>query len=184
MRDTAHELLQQVCKDVRLEPTLLPVTGEELPASANRDDGARADVSALGLWIPLSRAFLDIKVINPLARTNWKMKIDTMYRRHEASKKHKYADRILQIEKGTFTPVVFSCTGGAAPEASRFIKQLALKLSVKKAERYSETVSYLRRRFCFDIVRTCVISLRGERGTPKRAEDIANLDIELCPSMN
>ena len=83
VRDSAHELLQAVCKDVRLEPSLLPVTGEALPASANRDDGARADISAVGLWIPLSRAFFDVKVVNPLARTNWNMKLNTMYRHHE-----------------------------------------------------------------------------------------------------
>ena len=180
VRDTAHEMLKAVCKDVRREPGLLPVTGEDLPASANREDGARADVSAVGLWIPLSRAFFDIKVINPLARTNRNMKTDTMYRHHEALKKNMYRDRILQVEKGTFTPVVFSCTGGAAPEASMFIKQLALKLSLRKMERYSETVSYLRRRFCFDILRTCVISLRGERGKPKHHDEIIDLDLELC----
>ena len=49
VRDTAHEMLKAVCKDVRLEPSLLPVTGEELPASANREDVAKADVSAVGL---------------------------------------------------------------------------------------------------------------------------------------
>ena len=63
VRDTAHELLSQVCKDVRLEPALLPVRGEQLPAGSNCQDGARADVSALGLWIPLNRAFLDIRVL-------------------------------------------------------------------------------------------------------------------------
>ena len=183
VRDTAFELLQDVCKDVRLEPSLLPVTGEALPASAILDDGARADVSAVGLWIPLSRAFFYVRVINPLARTNWKMKLDTMYRHHESLKNNAYRDRILQVEKGSFSPLVFSCTGGAAPEASKFIKQVALKLSLRKMEKYSETVSYLRRRFCFDILRTCVISLRGDRGKPKHQEEIMELDFELCPSI-
>ena len=183
VRDSAHELLQAVCKDVRLEPSLLPVTGEALPASANRDDGARADISAVGLWIPLSRAFFDVKVVNPLARTNWNMKLNTMYRHHESLKNNAYRDRILQVDKGSFTPLVFSCTGGAAPEATKFIKQLALKLSLRKMERYSETVSYLRRRFSFEILRTCVISLQGERGKPKYQEDIMELDIELCATI-
>ena len=47
VRDTTHELLNEVCKDVRLEPILQPVTGETLPPGSNKTDGARADVSAL-----------------------------------------------------------------------------------------------------------------------------------------
>ena len=109
------------------------------------------------------------------------MEIKDMYRHHEEQKKREYNARILQIEKGTFMPVVFSCTGGAAPEASAFIKRVALNLSVKKMEKYSETVSYLRR-FSFDILRTCVISFRGERGHGRGVEEvkIADLDLELC----
>ena len=155
---------------------------EELPAGTNCRDGARADVSALGLWTPLNRAFLDIRVFNPLAQSNWHMDIKDMYRHHEEQKKREYNARILQIEKGTFVPVVFSCTGGAAPEAVAFIKRLALKLSGKKMEKYSATVSYLRRRFCFDILRTCVISFRGERGSGRGIEEvqIGDLDLKLC----
>ena len=48
VRDTTKDLLNEVCKDVGVEPPLLPITGEELPNGANKQDGARADVSALG----------------------------------------------------------------------------------------------------------------------------------------
>ena len=47
LRNTTHDLMKQVCKDVQLEPNLLPVTGEDLPTDSNMVDGARADVSAL-----------------------------------------------------------------------------------------------------------------------------------------
>ena len=82
-----------------------------------------------------------------------------MYKHHEQMKKKEYSARILQIEKGTFTPVVLSCTGGTAPEADRFIKRLAAKLSMKKNVRYSQVVSFIRRRICFDVLKTCIISL-------------------------
>ena len=64
------QLIIFYCKDVlpKVEPALLPVTGEQLPAGANLKDGARAHVSVFRLWIPLYRAVLDIKVVNPLAR--------------------------------------------------------------------------------------------------------------------
>ena len=71
---------------------------------------------------------------------------------------------------------------GATPEAEAFIKCVALKLSEKRMERYSEIVSYLRRRFSFDILRTCVISFREEGGNGRCVEEvkIADLDLELC----
>ena len=40
------------------------------PAGSNVTDDARADVSSLGFWSPLSRAFFDIRVVHPLAETN------------------------------------------------------------------------------------------------------------------
>ena len=184
VRDTTHELLQEVCKDVRTEPALLPVTGEELPHGSNTADGARADVSALGFWSPLSRAFFDVKVVNPFAQTNWPIETDELYKIHEKQKKDAYMARILQVEKGSFTPLIFTCTGGAGPEATKFLKNLAVKLSNKRLERYSETVSFLRRRLRFDILKTCIISLRGERskrGLLPSAAPVGELELELSP---
>ena len=120
-------------------------------------DGARADVSSLGFWNPLSQAFFDIRLVNPLAETNWKKDSSVMYKDHEKSKKKEYNDRILEVEKGTFTPLVFSCCGGAGTEATKFIKHLATRISDKRQEQYRLTVSHTRRRIQFDILKTCVI---------------------------
>ena len=92
-----------------------------------------------------------------------------------------YNARILQIEKGSFTPLIFSCTGGVGQEAAKFIKELADKLSTKRNENYSQTVAFIRRKLRFDLLRTCVISLRGERKSKKcRALDLNEMDIGLC----
>ncbi len=170
------DVLKEVCKDVRVEPQLLPVTGEVLPAGTNVADGARSDVSAVGLWQPLNRAFLDIRVFNPLAPSNSAKQIDAMYQRHEQSKKREYNARIIEVEKGTFTPVVFSCSGGASPEASRLLNAIALKLSAKRGESYSTTINFIRRRIRFDVLRTCLIAFRGDRG-PDHSTAIEELDI-------
>ena len=47
-----------------------------------------------------------------------------MYRSHEMEKKNKYVDRVMNVEKGTFTPLVFSTTGGMGSEAVCFYKHL------------------------------------------------------------
>ena len=85
----------------------------------------------------------------------------------------------MEVEKGTFTPLVFSCSGGASPEASKFIKALALKISSKKLEDYSHVVSFLRRRIRFDILKSCVISLRGERKKLGESADIQGLEFGI-----
>ena len=51
LRDITAELLTEVCHSVGVEPTLQPLTGEQLSyRSANVEDGARLDVVAEGFW--------------------------------------------------------------------------------------------------------------------------------------
>ena len=69
-----------------------------------------------------------------------------MYRNHEMQKKREYSARILQIERATFTPIVFSTSGGMGREAHALVKKLAEKISRIRNQRYSDTVSFIRRR--------------------------------------
>ena len=52
VRDITSQLLAEVCKDVRTEPSLLELGGEVLNKQANITNEARLDVSATGFWIP------------------------------------------------------------------------------------------------------------------------------------
>ena len=110
------------------------------------------------------------------------MTIPEMYLHHEKQKKNQFNARIIQIERGSFTPLIFSCTGGAGPEAAKFMKELADKISSKRSVNYSQTVSFIRRRIRFYILRTCVISLRGERKLRKSRAflELKDVDIGLC----
>ncbi len=178
LKKTTGELLSTVCKDVTIEPALINVTTEHLPIGSNIADNARLDVSARGFWTPLDRAFTDVRVLHPQAPSNSKFNsLNQMYRAHETEKKTKYNARVLQIEKASFTPLVFSTTGGMGGEAERFFKQLATKISYKSGQRYSDTIAFIRRRLRFDLLRTCLISLCGFRGTHcARPAEIDSLD--------
>ena len=44
-------------------------------------------------------------------------------------------------------------------------RQIATKSSVKRGERYSDTVGFVRRRIRFDLLRTCVAALRCYKKT-------------------
>ena len=66
-------------------------------------DGARLDVAANGFWGGRhERAFFDIRVFNPLAKSN-SHSISSCYRKHENIKRRAYGQRIREIEHGCFT---------------------------------------------------------------------------------
>ena len=93
----------------------------------------------------------------------------TMYNSHERQKKNLYNKRIVEVEHGTFTLIVLSTTGV-------WEGKLADKLSRKSGQRYSEAMTFIRKRIRFDLLRTTVIALRGERGsTSSSAVKIADL---------
>ena len=48
IRDTLAMTLNEVTKDVTIEPQLEPITGERLGRGVIKEDGARADISARG----------------------------------------------------------------------------------------------------------------------------------------
>ena len=186
LRDMIAELLRTAgCKDVTTEPPLLPVSGAHLPRGSNTSDGARLDVSARSLWNPLERAFVDVRVFNAQAPSNRSLGATaSMYSFHERQKKNAYNRRIIEIDHGTFTPIVFSTTGGMGHEAEVFFKKLADKMSRKTDQRYSEAMSFIRKRLRFDLLRTTIISLRGERGrSNNEASKISELDINLEPQI-
>ena len=78
--------------------------------------------------------------------------------------------------------MVFNCAGGTAVEATAALKTLGQKLANKRQEPYSVIMSFIRRRLRFDLLRCCVLSLRGERGTKQMEEskEIAELDFSIC----
>ena len=173
MRDLEAQLLSDVCKDVVIEPTLLPITGESFVLrSANTANEARLDISARGVWNPMDKTFFDIRVFHPGADSNRAPDNKMVYKKHENEKKRAYNSRVLEVEKGTFTPLVFSTSEGMGEEAAAFNKRLASLLSEKKGNSYSDTISFIRRRLRFCILRTTLVALRGFRGKKNQTHSL------------
>ena len=108
------------------------------------------------------------------------MSVKKMYHHHEQRKKAEYNRRVLDVEKGCFTPLVFSTTGGMAPEAQTFFKRMAEKIAMKKDLPYPQVASFVRRRVRFDLVKTTLIALRGFRGKVcTDTQKISELDLHL-----
>ena len=142
VRDLTAKVMMEVCHDVCVEPHLQPVTGEVLAGTSSiSTDGARLDVPANGFWGGRhEQAFFDIRVINPLAKSN-NQPISSCYRKHENEIKRGYEQRVREIEHSSFTPLVFSLTGGMGKASTVFYKRLASLIAVKRKQPYSRTLS-------------------------------------------
>ena len=69
-------------------------------------------------------------------------------------KKKKYQQTVSGAEMGTFTPLVFGTNRDRRVESQLFLKNLANKLILKSGGEYASTVTRLRTRLSFEIVRS------------------------------
>ena len=90
-----------------MTPLLTPSTGEEFSKSLNASKQARSDVSARGLWINEQAVICDIRILNPLARFHLHQSVPAIDKKNKNEKKREYNQRILQVEHGSFTRLVF-----------------------------------------------------------------------------
>ena len=79
----------------------------------------------------------------------------------------------MEIEQGTFTPLVLTVKGVMAPEASRFHKTLANKIATKTGERYDDVTRLIRVKLSFLVLRASLLCLRGSR-------TLSNFSGETC----
>ena len=87
----------------------------------------------------------------------------SIYARNEKEKRRKYQQRVCEVEQGSFTPLVFSSSGGMSKATTVTIKRLATLPAEKHGESYSRTVGWLRTVFRCSLLRSAIASLRGTR---------------------
>ena len=164
IRDLLTNLLEKVCKDVESEPHLQKVTSEVMDhQTANTEDDSRLDIKARNFWQRGQTAFFDIRVTNVNAESQKNQTTLQVFRNHELAKRSEYLQGIVDIENGSFIPLVFGTNGGVGKECEIFLSTLAQKLSIKTGDEYAETMTWLRRRLSMETVRSAVTCVRGSR---------------------
>jgi hypothetical protein len=63
--------------------------------------------------------FFDVRISNPKAPSNRLLAIAEVYKKNKKEKMKAYGDRILQVEKGSFVPLVYTTTGGMGPQCEK-----------------------------------------------------------------
>ena len=173
IRDMESKLLQVVCRDVECEPPLQAIQSSDKAnyhRTANVADDARLDIRARGFWRQGQNAFFNVRVTNINSESQKNTQINTILTHHEQEKKRKYNRRVMQVEQGSFTPLIFTTTGVMGFECAKYHKYLAEKLSVKNGEKYEDVMRYLRVKLSFLALKSTLLCLRGSRSRCKNTE--------------
>ena len=114
---------------------------------------------------------------NPYARSHLSVSLESAFKTGERTKKRHYNERVIRVEHGTFTPIVFSSCGGMGFETSRFVSKLIEKLSEKKDIMQSMVANYVRTKVSFELIKSQVRCIRGSRSLKKMRIDTGEMEM-------
>ena len=106
-------------------------------------EGARLDVAMNSFWGGrYDRTFVEVRVFNPCAEFSKTSSLSSTYLKHESGKRRMYEQRVQEVERASFVPIVLSATGGMGKQASVFYTQLTSLLPEKRETTYSTPPSF------------------------------------------
>ena len=186
LRDLEAELLDMVCNDVKIEPVLQDITGEELGRGSNTAPDARLDVHVRGFLEPQRAAFFNVRVCHPNSDSYRELELSQMYRNHENEKKRSYSCRVLKVEHGTFTPLIFTSTGGMGkeclgprPQPPRRVVSCQERRTIYE----SDTITWIRARTSFALLSSALVCLKGSRAR-NYTLDLNNIEFDVANSQS
>ena len=112
VRDILAKISKEISNDVETEPHLQPLTGEHISNSSNCADEARLNFIVRGFWQRGQRPFFDVRVFNPFAPSYRNQNLPNVFKLNERIKKRAYGQRVIEIEQGSFSPLIFTPYGG------------------------------------------------------------------------
>ena len=178
VKNILTKLLTKVCRDVKSEPRLIPINGESFDLrSANTTNEARLDIKAKGFWQRGQTAFFDVRITHINAGNQVGQSTKKIFRSHEMAKKREYLQRVLDVENGVFTPLVFGTNGGLGEECARFLSSLSAKISLKDDETYAHTITWIRTKLSFEILRSAIACVRWARIPFRTMDEIRDFDL-------
>ena len=87
--------MTEVCKDVDIEPQLLPAMGETFEnRTTNNSNEASVDIKSRGFWVRDQQAFFDVRVFDPNPNRYLNKALPQCYIQNEKEKKHQYNERV------------------------------------------------------------------------------------------
>ena len=98
--------------------------------------------------------------------------------KHEKEKRRAYERRVIDVEHGSLTPLVFSACGGMGPSAKVTYSLIAAKLSEKRGLQYHTTINWIRCVLGFSLTKSAIRCIRGSRSNYRSPRiDTASIDL-------
>ena len=97
---------------------------------------------------------------------------------NEQEMKQAYNERILQIDHGTFAPLVFSINGSMGTESQKFYSRLAQMISEMRDLPQSISSNWIRRKFCFGLLKSSLLCLKGSRAVCRKTAEF-EIDVDV-----
>ena len=89
----------------------------------------------------------------------------------------------MQVDLGTFSPLVFSIYGGMGRQCEDFYSRMSEILAEKPAIHKSVMMHWIRSKLCYELLKSCLLCLQGSRSWTRKitevGQDIA-AQYELC----
>ena len=76
-------------------------------------------------------------------------------------------------------PLVFTTTEGMGCKHLRYHSRLAELISVKKGKDYAKTLTWIRGKVSFSILRSVLLCLRGSRSNRKKTNNVKDIDVDV-----
>ena len=131
------------------------------------------DIRSRGFWRQGQNAFFDVRITNADSNSKQNTSIKNVLHKHELEKKRRYNQRVMEVEHGTFTPLIFTTSGAMGHECQKYHKTLADKITRKTGERYDDIMRYMRVKISFLVLKATLLCLRGSRVVKRN-------DMETC----
>ena len=175
LRNLLTTFIDKICNNVEIEPRLQPLDNERFHLrSAVTSSEARLTSKREVSGQDELRHFLMLK----LRTSTPSVPTSEVFKEREEEKKRKYQQRVLDVEMGSFTPLVFGTNSGMGNECQRFLKHLADKIAQKDTEPYHVVMTWLRTQISFELLRSVHACVRGSR-TPFRSKIEQPLECEI-----
>ena len=91
--------------------------------------------------------------------------------------KRSYNQRVQEVERDVFTPLVFSTSGGMGRECTVFYRRMADLLSRKRDKPYSVKMGWLRCCLNFALLRSAILCIRGSRSSQHHPFQESNITL-------
>ena len=112
-----------------------------------------------------------MRVFDPNSRRYLNKSLQQCHAMNEHEKKGSYNERVLQVNQGTFRPLVFSIYGSMGRECNMFYSRLSQLISDKRNLSKSMTMNWIRTKVCFALLKSSLLCLRGSRTVCRKVSD-------------